>query len=133
MVGWLVGGLVGWLVRGGVGVCLRGVLGAFVAACSVGLLAVLVVRGWVPLVEFDQRVESSIHDLARTAPWAVTAARDLGVIGDTYWSTVLAIVTEIVLLIARRRRTALAVALVTAIAPLITHFLKPLVGRVRPT
>ena len=107
-------------------------MGAFVAALVVTVLAVLVVRGWVPLVEFDQRVDSSIHDWARTAPWAVTVASLLGVIGDTYWSTVLAIATVVVLLIARRRRTAVAVALVTAIAPLITHFLKPLVGRVRP-
>lgn len=107
--------------------------GAGLAAALVVLLAVLVTRAWPPLVDTDLRVDSAIHEWASTAPWAVAASRVLAWLGSVTVASVLAAVVVVVLLIARRRRTALAVALVAAVAPLITHYLKLVVGRERPT
>jgi undecaprenyl-diphosphatase len=104
-----------------------------VSALVVLLLGVLVSQHWVPLLDLDQRIDTSLHEWALTTPAAVAVARVLAVIGDTVTSSLAATAVVVLLLVVRRRRLALTVAVTAALAPLITHLLKPVVARPRPT
>lgn len=103
-----------------------------VSGFVVALLALLVVNAWSPLLASDQRIDSAIHDWALRTPVAVDISLWLQTVGDTGTATIAVVVTVVVLLVARRWWLALTVAVVGALAPLVTNLLKPLVDRPRP-
>jgi undecaprenyl-diphosphatase len=106
--------------------------GGAAAALVVLVLALLIVRPWTPLLELDQRVDTAIHGWALQNSWAVSASLTLQTMGSfrvSFWVTA---VTTMLLLIARRWWTALTLVVLAALAPLITDWIKPVVGRARP-
>jgi undecaprenyl-diphosphatase len=106
-------------------------VGGLAAIVVVGL-AVLVVRAWPPLLSLDQRIDTAIHSWALHNAWVVHAAEVLQTMGGfrvSFWVTA---VTTVLLLIARRWWPALTLVVLAAVAPLITDWLKPVVGRARP-
>lgn len=105
--------------------------GAFSAAV-LALLWLLVVREWSPLLSSDDSIDSAIHQWALRTPAAVDVAFWLQTIGDTANGTIAVVVTVVILLVARRWWLALMVAVVGAMAPLITNLIKPVVDRPRP-
>ena len=105
---------------------------AALAATAVLVLAVLVVRGWPPLLAADASIEVAVHAWAVNTPWAVEVSgwlEQIGRFGVSFWVTTAAVV---VLLFRRRWRCALALALVAALAPLLADGLKMVVERARP-
>ena len=106
--------------------------GALAAALVVVGLAVLIVRAWAPLIDLDLRIDTAIHAWALHSPWAVQASRVLETIGRFWFAVWFAVATAVALLLAGRRRQALALVVVAALAPLITSLIKPVVGRARP-
>ncbi len=109
-----------------------GLIGGLLAATVVLVLAVLVVRAWPPLLRTDQAIDTAIHSWALDNAWAVRAAEVLQTIGSfrvSFWVTA---VTTVLLLIARRWWPALTLVVLAAVAPLITDWIKPVVGRARP-
>jgi undecaprenyl-diphosphatase len=95
-------------------------------------LALLIVRAWPPLLESDVRIDVAIHSWALDNAWAVHASEVLQTIGSfrvSFWVTG---VTTLLLLIARRWWAALTIVVLAAVAPLITDWIKPVVGRARP-
>ena len=106
---------------------------AVVAGLVVLVLGVLVSQRWAPPLDLDQRIDSALHAWALVTPAAVAVARFLAVVGDTLVSSLAATAVVIALLVVRRRRLALAVALTAALGPLLTHVIKLAIGRPRPT
>ena len=109
--GWWIGGLAALVVLG---------------------LALLIVRAWPPLLESDLRIDVAVHGWALRNAWAVRAAEVLQTVGGfrvSFWVTA---VTTVLLLVARRWWSALTLVVLAAVAPLITDWIKPVVGRARP-
>lgn len=109
-----------------------GVVVAVVSAALVVVLGLAVARAWAPLLRFDAAIEDAVHPWAVATPWAVEVSRFLasaGSLGVAFW---VATATVVLLLVLRRWRAALALALVAAFAPLITDQIKVVVGRARP-
>lgn len=108
---------------------------AVVALCSaavVVLLGLAVERAWAPLLRLDAAIEEPVHAWAVRTPWAVELSRFFEVVGRFRVSFWVATATVVVLLVARRWRLALGVAVLAAVAPAITDQLKLVVGRARP-
>jgi undecaprenyl-diphosphatase len=109
-----------------------GLIGGLLAAAVVLVLALLVVRAWPPLLRTDQAISTAIHSWALDNAWAVHTAEVLQTVGGfrvSFWVTV---VTTLLLLIARRWWPALTLVVLAAVAPLITDWIKQVVGRARP-
>jgi len=102
------------------------------AMASFSLLAADVAddRGWV--VELDQEVAVSVHDVFDDRPAAVNLAQAVTVLGNTV--TLYAVATAVVLLALARHRIRLAVFVVAAVplGALLNHVLKIVVDRDRP-
>jgi undecaprenyl-diphosphatase len=106
--------------------------GAVTAALVLVVLAVLVVRAWPPLVDTDLRIDTAIHSWALRNAWAVRASEVLQTLGSfriSFWVTT---ATTVLLLLARRWWQALTLVVLAALAPVITDWIKPVVGRARP-
>ncbi len=104
------------------------------SACSavVVLLGLAVERAWSPLLRLDAAIEEPVHSWAVRTPWAVDASRFLETIGRFRVSFWVAVATVVVLLVARRWRLAVGVALLALVAPVVTDQIKLVVGRARP-
>ena len=102
------------------------------AAVVVATLAVLIVRAWSPLLDLDVRIDTAIHAWALRTPWAVSASNGLQTMGNFRFAVWVVAATTVLLLLARRWWQALTLVLVAALAPLITDWIKPVVGRARP-
>lgn len=105
---------------------------ALVATSVVVLLALAVEHAWSPLIRLDAAIEEAVHPWAVRTPWAVDVSRFLETIGRFRVSFWVATATVLVLLVLRRWRLALGVALLAALAPWITDEIKVVVGRARP-
>jgi undecaprenyl-diphosphatase len=111
----------------------RGALiGGLIAAGVVIVLAVLVVRAWPPLLSLDQRIDTAIHSWALHNAWAVRVSDVLETIGNFRFAVWVVAVTTVLLLVARRWWQALTLVVIAALSPLITDWIKPVVGRARP-
>jgi undecaprenyl-diphosphatase len=106
--------------------------GGGLAAFVVLVLAVLIVRAWPPLIESDVRIDVAIHSWALDNPWAVRVAEVLRTVGGVRVSFWVTAATTVLLLLARRWWSALTLVVLAAVAPLITDWIKPVVGRARP-
>ena len=102
------------------------------AAVALAVLTSMVLLEWAPLVGSDLRIDTAVHEWALRTPVAVEVSRWLQTIGDPVPSTVAVLVTTGLLLAVRRWRLALTVAVVGAVAPLLTDVLKGVVDRPRP-
>jgi undecaprenyl-diphosphatase len=109
-----------------------GWVGAGAAASIVLVLAVLIVRGWPPLLRCDESVDDTIHVWALTTPWAVRGSEVLQAAGSFAACVLVVAATTILLVVAHRWRAALALVAVASLAPWVTSLLKPVVGRARP-
>ncbi len=107
-------------------------MGALLATLVVVGLGLLVGNDWAPLLELDLRIDSALHDAAESVTWLQSLAWWLGVVGGGPVSSVLSVAVVLVLLVGRRWRTALAVAVISACAPWLTGRIKVVVGRGRP-
>lgn len=105
---------------------------ALVATSVVVLLGLAVAHAWSPLLRLDTAVEEAVHPWAVRTTWAVDVSRFLETIGRFRVSFWVATATVLVLLLLRRWRLGLGVALLAALAPLITDEIKVVVGRARP-
>jgi undecaprenyl-diphosphatase len=103
-------------------------------ATGVGLavLTLLVLAAWAPLEDQDRAILEAVHSWARESSVAVSVSLALDAVGAWQLSTLAAVVTVVLLGLARRWRWAVGVAVVTALAPLATDLLKPVVERPRP-
>ena len=88
---------------------------ALVATSVVVLLALAVEHAWSPLIRLDAAIEEAVHPWAVRTPWAVDVSRFLETIGRFRVSFWVATATVLVLLVLRRWRLALGVALGYAI------------------
>ena len=109
-----------------------GWVGAGAAASVVLVLAVLIVRGWPPLLRFDASVDDTIHVWALVTPWAVRGSEILQAAGSFAACALVVAATTILLAVAHRWRAAVALVVVASLAPWVTSLLKPVVGRARP-
>jgi len=105
---------------------------ALASAAVVVLLGLAIDAAWSPLIRLDAAIEDAVHPWAVRTPWAVDASRFLETIGRFRVSFWVAAVTVVVLLVLRRWRLAAGVALLAALAPLVTDWIKVVVGRARP-
>lgn len=109
-----------------------GAWGSIWCAVVVVVLAVLILRAWVPLLNLDEAVLQRIRPWALANPWAVQASRWLYLIGALSVALWVALAAVLVLLARRRWWQALTLGLLAALAPLVTNIIKPLVDRPRP-
>lgn len=103
-------------------------------ACTgvVALLGLAVTLDWAPLLRLDAAIARPVHGAAVRSPWAVEASRFLETIGRFRVSFWVAAAVVLVLLVLRRWRLAVGLALLAALAPLVTDWIKVVVGRARP-
>jgi len=109
-----------------------GWVGAGAAASVVLVLAVLIVRGWPPLLRFDESMDDTIHSWTLVTPWAVRGSEILQAAGSFAACVLVVAATTILLVLAHRWRAALALVAVASLAPFVTSLLEPVVGRARP-
>jgi undecaprenyl-diphosphatase len=109
-----------------------GALVALGTGAGLAVLTVVVAARWAPLEELDTSILDTVHAWALESPFAVELSRALDAVGAWQLSTLAAVITVVLLGLARRWRWAVGVALVTALAPLATDLLKPVVERPRP-
>lgn len=102
------------------------------AALVVLPLAVLTRVGWAPLTRFDRRADDDAHSLVLSHHWLLSLVRALTHFGDPVVVTTLAVVGGIALYFAGRRRAAVYVLLVRAVAVVVGFALKEAVRRARP-
>jgi undecaprenyl-diphosphatase len=107
-------------------------VGAGAAASVVLVLAVLIVRGWLPLLRFDESMDDTIHSWALVTPWAVRGSEILQAAGSFAACVLVVAATTILLVLAHRWRAVLALVAVASLATFVTSLLKPVVGRARP-
>lgn len=105
---------------------------AAVAALVVLPLAVLTRIGWAPLTTFDRRADDDAHSLVLSHHWLLALVRALTHFGDPVVVTALAVVGAIGLYVAGRRRAAIYLLLVRAVAVVAAFVLKEAVRRARP-
>jgi undecaprenyl-diphosphatase len=119
-------------VAGSDGTRVAAVLVALATGVGLAVLTLLVIARWAPLEDQDQAMLEAAHSWARESSAAVSVSLALDAVGAWQLSTLAAVVTVVLLGLARRWRWAVGVALVTALAPLLTDLLKPVVERPRP-
>lgn len=95
-------------------------------------LTVLARVGWHPLTSFDRRSDNSAHTYVLDHAWLRSAAQRLTHLGDPLVVTVLAVLAAVVMLMIGRRRAAVYLLLVRAVAVVIGDGLKEVIRRARP-
>jgi len=95
-------------------------------------LTVLARVGWQPLTSFDRRSDDSAHTFVLGHSWLLWAAQQLTHLGDPVVVTVLALLAALVMVRRGRRRAAVYLLLVRAVAVVIGEGLKELIRRSRP-
>src|SRR5947209_16828492 len=95
-------------------------------------LTVLARVGWHPLTSFDRRSDSSAHTYVLDYAWLLSTARTLTHLGDPLVVTALALLAAVVMLMTGRRRAAVYLLGVRAVAVVIGDGLKEVIRRARP-
>jgi len=95
-------------------------------------LAVLTRVGWHPLTSLDRRSDDSAQTFVLAHPWLLSLAHKLTHLGDPLVVTVLAAVAAVVMAVIGRRRAAIYLLLVRAVAVVIGDGLKEVIRRARP-
>jgi undecaprenyl-diphosphatase len=111
---------------------LRGVLAVAGAALLFGLLAAVVRLGWAPLQVADAAVVRDLNGMVAPHPALVRALDLVTTLGSAGFLVRIVALAVIVLLIRRRWRLAVYLAVTTIGALILDPTLKLLVGRVRP-
>ena len=113
----------------------RSVLGLFavvVAGLGFGTLLLLVRYRWTPLLHLDQSLANRLNALVAPHPPIVAVLDGISTAGGRGWLIPLVVLVTVVLLIRRRPRLAIYLAVTGLGAVLLDPSLKTLVGRVRP-
>jgi undecaprenyl-diphosphatase len=101
-------------------------------ALLVGLLTLLVVIHWSPLLRLDRRTVKAVHPWAADHDVALSVTRGVSHVGDPIVVTVISVVIALALLLRRRFGDALLVLLIRLLASLLSTGMKALVDRPRP-
>ena len=109
-----------------------GLVAVIVAGLGFGTLLLLVRSHWTPLLRFDQSLADRLNHLVAPHPAAVAALKAVSTAGGPGWLVPLVVVVTVLLLIRRRTRLAIYLAVTGLGAALLDPSLKTLVGRVRP-
>ena len=95
-------------------------------------LAVLTRVGWHPLTGFDRHADDSAHGYVVDHAWLLSTARALTHLGDPLVVTLAAGLAALAMLILGRRRAAVYLLLVRAVAVVLAYALKESIRRARP-
>src|SRR4051812_37624152 len=95
-------------------------------------LTVLARVGWHPLTSVDRRTDDSAHTYVLDHTWLLSTAQKLTHLGDPLVVTVLAVLAAVVMLALGRRRAAVYLLLVRAVAVVLGDGLKEVIRRARP-
>ncbi|GAA2603386.1 phosphatase PAP2 family protein [Paractinoplanes durhamensis] len=113
----------------------RSVLG-LIAVVAAGLgfatLLLLVRFHWTPMLRLDQSIADGLNNWVAPHGWAVQVLKGISTVGGPSWLIPLVTVVVVLLLIRRRPRPAIYLAVTGLGAMLLDPSLKALVGRVRP-
>jgi len=109
-----------------------GLVAVVAAGLGFGVLLVLVRFHWRPMLRLDQSLANRLNDLVAPHPPAVTALKAISTAGGPSWLWPLTVLAVVLLLIRRRTRLAIYLAVTGLGAALLDPSLKALVGRVRP-
>jgi undecaprenyl-diphosphatase len=105
---------------------------AIAVAVVVLPLAVMTRVGWAPLTGLDRRADDDAHALVLSRQWLLSLARGLTHLGDPAVVTALAVLGAIALYATGRRRAAVYLLVVRAVAVIVAFLLKETVRRARP-
>jgi len=95
-------------------------------------LAVLTRVGWHPLTSLDRRSDDSAQTFVLAHSWLLSSARNLTHLGDPLVVTVLTVLVAVVMALVGRRRAAIYLLLVRAVAVVVGDGLKEVIRRARP-
>jgi undecaprenyl-diphosphatase len=109
-----------------------GLLVVVVAGLVFGTLLLLVRYSWKPMLELDQHLDDRLNALVAPNPAAVAVLKGISAAGGRSWLIPLVVLVCVLLLIRRRPRLAIYLAITGLGAALLDPSLKALVGRVRP-
>jgi undecaprenyl-diphosphatase len=109
-----------------------GLVAVVAAGLGFGTLLLLVRYHWTPLLHLDQSVADGLNRVVAAHPFAVQAATTVSRAGGRGFLIPLVVLVIVLLLIRRRPRLAIYLAVTGAGALILDPSLKTLVGRVRP-
>jgi undecaprenyl-diphosphatase len=109
-----------------------GLIAVVLAGLAFGTLLVLVRYHWTPLLRLDQSLDNRLNALVAPSPVAVKVFTGISTVGGPTFVTALSVIVVVLLLIRRRPRLAIYVAVTGIGAAVIDPSLKTLVGRLRP-
>ncbi|MFI5895905.1 phosphatase PAP2 family protein [Actinoplanes sp. NPDC051513] len=109
-----------------------GLVAVIAAGLGFGLLLLLVLHRWTPMLQLDQHLDDRLNALVAPHPAAVAVLKGISTAGGRGWLIPLVVLVCVLLLIRRRTRLAIYLAVTGLGAALLDPSLKALVGRVRP-
>jgi undecaprenyl-diphosphatase len=109
-----------------------GLVAVVAAGLGFGTLLLLVRYNWAPMQQVDQHLDDRLNALIAPHPAAVAVFKGISTAGGRSWLIPLVVLVCVLLLIRRRQRLAIYLAVTGLGAALLDPSLKALVGRVRP-